>query len=76
MDPDEARIRMVELANATLAMAESEPYSESWLISLAVKATELAEAVHALDEWLRSGGFLPDVWTHVGLENFNRKQDV
>lgn len=70
MDPDEARLRVVELANAVLAIATSDDTVDlsASVAQLETKSTELAEAVHDLDEWLRKGGFLPQAWVK-GREN-------
>lgn len=67
MDPDAVRARMIELANLVLAEEQTQTNSAS---------VELAEAVHDLDTWLRSGGFFPDVWTQRHDHQAYRKQDV
>lgn len=72
MDPDEARKRMIELANVILALAGK---PESVMAAIESMAIDLAEAVHDLDEWLRKGGYFPDVWKVAG-ENVGRKGDV
>ncbi len=37
-------------------------YSGGLATAIAVDATDLAEAVDALDVWLSRGGFLPNAW--------------
>ncbi len=59
MDPDEARKRMVSLANVLLYELDRKERDFDQIIVL---GTGLAETVQDLDEWLRGGGFLPDVW--------------
>ncbi len=81
MDPNAARSTMIEKANTVLAqisqLADSmDPKVPSHLDPLLDTAMELAEAVHDLDEWLRAGGFLPDVWDIGTMRNLRRKQDV
>lgn len=68
MDPNAARSKMIELANRIIA--------EGAVITDG--AVELAEAVHDLDEWLRSGGFLPSAWLvrDAAGEQPGRRQDV
>ncbi len=58
MDPDRALRRLTELANRVV---QGDPEQLEWdrLVTL---ATELAETILALDEWLRRGGFRPSAW--------------
>ncbi len=58
MDPDRALRRLTELANRVV---QGDPEQFEWdrLVTL---ATELAETMLALDEWLRRGGFHPAAW--------------
>ena len=58
MDPDRALRRLTELANRVV---QGDPEQLEWdrLLTL---ATELAETILALDEWLRRGGFRPSAW--------------
>ena len=66
MDPD------VALANARQAATEIfEALDTGDVQSLDTSASNLAESFQALDEWLTSGGFLPDAWHNRG-----RAQDV
>lgn len=53
MDPNECLKEILRLANQLLMTHQDDPPDE---------ASELAEKVEALDEWLRKGGFLPQRW--------------
>ena len=55
MDPNETLRRMRELA-AEIPKLDMESLADHW------KATELAELVEALDNWITKGGFLPAAW--------------
>lgn len=46
--------------NATLAIIRAHVNAIAW--GDEVDMTEFAEAVDALDEWLKTGGFLPTEW--------------
>lgn len=72
MDPDELRKKLIELANIVLSMAGTE---EDFGGNMEARAMDLAEAVHDMDEWLRKGGFLPDLWATDHAQP-GRKQDV
>jgi hypothetical protein len=68
MDPNEALKLMRELAKKILAIANEpncdEPSYDD-LVSSAQEfstAIEMAEQFEALDEWIKSGGFLPEDW--------------
>jgi hypothetical protein len=54
MDPDATLKALRELAAQTTHGLDSE--------SLSVIAYQQAELFAALDQWLQSGGFLPDAW--------------
>lgn len=58
MDPDRALRRLTELAGR---LVQGDPEQLEWdrLVTL---ATELAETILALDEWIRRGGFQPSAW--------------
>lgn len=77
MDPNAARDKMVEAASIGLIQAAAGGWGEEMLAGTLIR---LAEAVHDLDEWLRMGGFLPDVWTTLkdrrSGEQHGRMQDV
>lgn len=68
---------MIEKANQVLAMTSQTNFSDG---ELEIVATELAEAVHDLDTWLRAGGHFPNAWVttqpNYGQEQQGRKQDV
>jgi hypothetical protein len=80
MDPNAARQKMIETANLVLALVGNRTMEDALTLSetmaISDAATTLAEAVHDLDEWLRSGGFLPDVWDYGTMRNLRRKQHV
>lgn len=61
MDPDRALRRITELASR---LVQGDPEQLEWdrLVTL---ATELAETIIALDEWLRRGGFQPSAWNRA-----------
>lgn len=69
MDPNATRARMIEKANVLLGQFSVNAEVDN------TDAVELAEAVHDLDEWLRSGGFFPKEWKPE-VHWANRKQDV
>jgi hypothetical protein len=80
MDPNAAREQMIEKANTLLALAQQGEVGTS-AVDLMGRITEtgvaLAEQVHALDEWLRAGGFFPDAWAiKAEGDQLGRKQDV
>lgn len=57
MDPEANLKEQREIARQLVdGTIESEGYLEE-------RATRLAELVLALDEWIRSGGFLPRQWS-------------
>lgn len=75
MDPNAARSTMIERANAILGLSNLEQGVSPALLEH--HAVELAEAVHGLDEWLRSGGFYPQAWVQwARTDQSGRKQDV
>ena len=55
MDPTRARARLSQLASR---LVQGDPSDLEWQCLLAI-AEEAAEAFIALDDWIRSGGFLP-----------------
>lgn len=59
MDPEEAYRNMVELARSLLAARDNDDADLRYALD---DAMELAEAVEALDGWLRKGGFPPKAW--------------
>lgn len=61
MDPDETHRRMLALAASVIEAADSDHHTGD----LIDEASELADAILALDGWIRSGGFLPDAWRKV-----------
>ena len=62
MDPNRAHARLSELAGR---LVQGNPSDLEWRNLLAA-AEEAAEAFVALDEWIRSGGFLPTAWQSGG----------
>lgn len=76
MDPNAARSKMIEQANTILGLINVRQGIPPALLEN--HSTQLAEAVHDLDEWLRSGGFLPDAWLvrDAAGEQPGRRQDV
>jgi len=58
MDPDAAHKQMVQLAARIIATLDK----GSADADVSFDANDLAEAVQALDGWLRKGGFLPKAW--------------
>ena len=52
MDPEEARKKMLRLADKIIGDSTPDPHT----------ALELAETIQALDRWIRGGGFLPEEW--------------
>jgi len=65
MDPNEVHRRMTELAARIIATLDKSPAverSHDAVLKLLYEANDLAEAVEALDGWLRKGGFLPKAW--------------
>lgn len=58
MDPNANLKEQLILARRIVANSDDET---SYVNSM--DAARLAELVIALDEWLRVGGFLPDVWS-------------
>lgn len=73
MDPNTARTNLIQAANTALALA-GQSLQDVDLEHLQSTTTTLAESVLELDEWLRSGGFLPSEWT-TGGDQRTRKQD-
>ena len=53
MDPNEALNRIIELTQAVLL---ENPDHQT------LEATELAERIEALNDWILCGGFLPEAW--------------
>lgn len=68
MDPSRAHARLAELASR---LVQGDPVDLEWQTLLSI-AEESAEAFIALDEWIRSGGFLPAVW-QAGTESRTAK---
>ena len=60
MDPDTNLKEQLELANRILACGAHDMVDG--------ELERLAELVEALDEWIRSGGFLPDAWQITKVE--------
>ena len=60
MDPTENLRDQLELANKIANYTHTGP---TWTDPSYLWATELAERVLALNEWIRRGGFLPEQWT-------------
>lgn len=60
MDPDRTLDHILDTAKFILGGDAGDMFEES--------AEELAEAVLALDEWLRRRGFLPAAWRHESVE--------
>jgi len=58
MDPDKALKRLLELAEQ---LVQGEPEALEWE-ALHASASELAETMVGLDDWIRKGGFLPAAW--------------
>lgn len=74
MDPNAARAKMIESANLVLGLGQRAEANTDTFTNVAI---ELAESVHDLDGWLRSGGFLPEEWSLSGTPyQPGRKQDV
>jgi hypothetical protein len=71
MDPDQARRKMIESANVVLALTGG---MDADHLEVGAAAIALAESVHAMDGWLRQGGFLPDEWMATSSEAIGRKQ--
>ena len=59
MDPDAALRRIIELAERAVDADPGKLPDYETVLDL---ATELAETVLGLDEWIRKGGFLPEDW--------------
>lgn len=81
MDPNTARAQIIDRANMILAMVGREPDPTGEQVYLLIEeATALAESIHGLDEWLRSGGFFPHAWQADSDSDLfapaGRKQDV
>ena len=57
MDPDECLFKIRRLVAALLGD------DKGWMLD--EDAVELAEHVDALDDWIRSGGFLPAAWARA-----------
>lgn len=71
MDPDASRKAILETANMLMAVAKTSAHP------FEARTLELCEAIHDLDGWLRSGGFLPKEWSLSGTPHQpGRKQDV
>ena len=60
MDPDANLAEQLELANRILACGAGEMEDG--------ELERLAELVEALDEWIKSGGFLPEAWQVTKVE--------
>jgi hypothetical protein len=58
MDPNVAHGRLVELSER---LVQAEPEHTEW-VTLITTVSELVETFIGLDDWLRSGGFLPRPW--------------
>lgn len=71
MDPNTGRAKIIELANLVLGLQEGTPPA-----AIQNAAVELAEAVHDLDGWLRSGGFLPLEWINQTISALDRLEAV
>lgn len=54
MDPNEALRLIREAIKRMQAASHADDYTDA--------ASDLADAVQALDEWLTRGGFLPEEW--------------
>jgi hypothetical protein len=67
MDPDANLREQQQLAAALLEQLDHIP--DAWAMTtseaadVATMANRLAELVQALDDWIRSGGYLPNRWT-------------
>ena len=59
MDPNEARKRLVELAERAI---DGDPGTLPGYHDVMNLATELAETFLGLDEWLQKDGYLPHAW--------------
>lgn len=75
MDPNANLDAMLERARAIIAMVKP-PCVSCWThetgkppVRKSDIADELAELVVALDEWLSTGGFLPNEWSKVAWQN-------
>jgi hypothetical protein len=58
MDPNVAHGRLVELSER---LVQADPEDTEWGTLIAT-VSELVETFIGLDDWLRSGGFLPRAW--------------
>jgi hypothetical protein len=66
MDPDENLRLQKELAAKIIEHVESDDAVKLALVP--ALATELAEAVQDLAEWIESGGFIPRAWSRLFSE--------
>lgn len=60
MDPNTNLREQLALAQRLINAFDTDEYPND--IALAEDAQELASLVIALDEWLKTGGFLPKAW--------------
>jgi len=62
MDPDQALLRLLELSKLIVAIGDADEVPP-WESPAEYYASELAETLLSLDDWLRKGGFRPKAWS-------------
>ena len=68
MDVEVTLTQMRSLIEDIHAADESDAKRDkAWCEAQATRASELADAAAALDEWLTKGGFPPAAWTRPGV---------
>ena len=58
MDPNANLTEALKLARHIVSAVDA----DRWIESDVTDAARLAELVVGMDEWIRAGGFLPEVW--------------
>jgi hypothetical protein len=66
MDPTVCLKELLELAEELVAAIDNPQRSELSSSVIEDTASDLADHVRNLDEWLKKGGFLPEQWRVAG----------